>query len=203
MSDPRLEAIREIIQEDVGNRGLRTDPADNLITRTAGDFEAACRSIAETPRPGVGVVTGFYIAHGEPPAGETDGPLGALFLARALQPLDIFVVLGTDPFGAPALEAGLEACGLAGKVPVRWLADERDPDLLHYAECLDTGGELTHWIALERVGPGHTPESLRRRPETTRDVLARFLREVPPDQYGRCRGMRGRDVTPFMRPAHL
>ncbi len=203
MSDPRLDAIRDLIQQDVGNRGLRTDPADNLITRTASDFAAACRSLAAATDPGVGVVTGFFIPGATPPAGETDGPLGALFLARALVPLGIRVVLGTDPFCAPALEAGLEACGLANRVPVRWLAGDRDPDLLEYAECFDTGGGLTHWIALERVGPSHTPESVRAQPGATAEALHRFLREVPPDQHGRCFTMRGRDLSACMRPAHL
>src|SRR5439155_719155 len=79
MSDA-LGRIRDIIQEDVGRRGLRKDPASNLITATADDFSGACRSIAEHPRPAVAVVTGFYIPTAHPPSGETDGPLGAVFL---------------------------------------------------------------------------------------------------------------------------
>ncbi len=47
-----------------------------------------------------------------PACGETDGPLGALFLARALTPLGIRVALITDAFCKAALQAGLEACGL-------------------------------------------------------------------------------------------
>ncbi|HZT83357.1 MAG TPA: hypothetical protein VFA26_24210, partial [Gemmataceae bacterium] len=71
--EQKLAAILDVVQEDVNRRGLRTDPADNLITRTAGDFEAACRSVAAAPAPALGVVTGFYIPHATPPAGETDG----------------------------------------------------------------------------------------------------------------------------------
>jgi hypothetical protein len=202
MSDSRLDAIRDLIQEDIGNRGLRTDPAANLVNACPGDFEAACRSIAERPSPGLAVVTGFYIPHATPPAGETDGPLGALFLARALTPLGIAVVLATDPFCAPALEAGLDACCLAGTVPVRWLAADRNPGLLHYCECLEMRGSITHLIALERVGPSYTPEALRARPGTSHAARARFLREVSPDHYDRCHSMRGRDITALMRPAH-
>src|ERR671937_822074 len=97
MNETRLETIRDLIQEDVGNRGLRADPAANLITACAGDFEAACQSIVEAAVV-IGIVTGFYIAHADPPCGETDGPLGALFLARALTPLGIKVLLATDAF---------------------------------------------------------------------------------------------------------
>jgi hypothetical protein len=200
----RLNAIRDVIQEDVGNRGLRRDPSANLISACPDDFGRACRGIAEKPAAGLGIITGFYIADAAPPAGETDGPLGALFLARALTPLGIRVVLGTDPFCAPALDAGLDACGLKGKIPVLWLVHERDPNLLNYAECFDPNGmRLTHWLALERAGPSHTPESIRDQPGASAEAVARFLREVPPDHYGRCHSMRGRDLSSLMRPAHL
>src|SRR5438876_4830385 len=117
MSDA-LGRIRDIIQEDVGRRGLRKDSASNLITATADDFSGACRSIAEHPEPAVAVVTGFYIPTAQPPAGETDGPLGAVFLARALVSLGIRVVLVSDAFCTRALQAGLAACGLTERVPL-------------------------------------------------------------------------------------
>src|SRR5437016_3765029 len=79
-----LERMRDLIQLDPGRRGLRNDPNTNLITETRGDFAAACRSIADHAAPAVAIVTGFFIPHADPPAAETDGPLGALFLARAL-----------------------------------------------------------------------------------------------------------------------
>jgi hypothetical protein len=150
MSDPRLQAICDLIQEDAGNRGLRADPADNLITRTAGDFEVACTSIAEHPFSAVTVVTGFFIAHADPPCGETDGPLGALFLARALVPLGFRMTLLTDPFCQKALQAGVEACGRK-EVPVLPV-----PVARHFS--LETWSRLdgvSHLIALERVGPSH------------------------------------------------
>ena len=75
--EQRLTAIRDLIQEDVGNRGLARDPVANLINACPDDFAAACRSIAAAERPSVVILTGFYIAHAEPPCGETDGPLGA------------------------------------------------------------------------------------------------------------------------------
>jgi hypothetical protein len=143
MSDPRLCAICDLIQKDAGNRGLRADPADNLITRTAGDFEAACHSIAAADKPALAVVTGFYIAHADPPCGETDGPLGALFLARALASLGVRMTLLTDLFGVQALEVGLDACGWQ-EVPVLPI-----PSASHQRV------DPTHLIALERVGPSH------------------------------------------------
>src|SRR5713101_5414395 len=107
MNDAVLETIREWIQVDIGHRGLRTDPAANLITACANDFANACRSLAETANGSVLVLTGFFIPDAQPPGGETDGPLGAVFLARALAQVGIEVALVTDFFCRDALEAGL------------------------------------------------------------------------------------------------
>src|SRR5260370_4005785 len=98
MTERMLNQLRDLVQEDVNQRGLRTDPERNIITACAGDFGAACRSVAETPNASIAIVTGFFIPHAQPPAGETDGPLGAIALARALTPLGIHVALITDSF---------------------------------------------------------------------------------------------------------
>src|SRR5438105_2708064 len=123
MKDEWLDQICAIIQDDVGLRGLRSEPDDNLISWTAGDFHRACRSLDRIKQPSLGIITGFFIPTGTPPAGETDGPLGALFLARALVPLGFRVVLATDDFCTAALQVGLEAAGLGQHVPVITLPD--------------------------------------------------------------------------------
>jgi hypothetical protein len=187
-----LEALRDVVQEDAGGRGLGSDPAENLLTACAGDFAAACRSIAEREGAVLGVVTGFYIPTADPPCGETDGPLGAVFLARALLPLGIQVVLATDPFCRPALQAGLEAVGLGRAISVHTLPDP-----------FRTDETPTHYIALERAGPSHTLASLQAQPGVTAEVAQRFAQEVPTERQGRCYTMRGRDITEFMGPAHL
>jgi hypothetical protein len=189
MSAALLDQIRDLIQKDVGNRGLARDPNENLFTVCREDFTAACRSIAEEKRPSLGIVTGFYIAHADPPCGETDGPLGALFLARALTPLGVKVTLITDSFCRQALEVGLDACGLRGAVAVITLPPPTHPwpaflDLQWrpftregiYRDNVREGIELTHLLALERVGPGCD---------------------------GRCRNMRGLDITDNTAPAYF
>ncbi len=195
MTDDLLARMRDVIQEDPGNRGLRADPAANLVTACAADFAAACRSLAATPRPALGIVTGFFIPHADPPAAETDGPLGALFLARALVPLGVRVSLFTDESCRAALAAGLAACGLDAAVPLVTLPPDGIP----------TAGlaGLTHLLALERVGPGHTPETLRASPGATPEAVELFRREVPPAHHGRCHNMRGHDITAWTSPAHL
>ncbi|MBI1916258.1 MAG: DUF4392 domain-containing protein [Planctomycetes bacterium] len=201
-----LNAIRDLIQQDIGGRGLATDPAENLLTLTAGDFTSACRSIAGSPRqPSLAVVTGFWIPHGTPPAGETDGPLGALFLARALAPLGFRVVLATDAFCLKALEAGLRACGLEKQVHLVELppAAEGTDAMAYWSAFANVAGTPTHLVALERVGPSHLPDSLRTQPATTPDDLLQFLSEIPVEHHDRCHTMRGLDITSQMRPAHL
>jgi hypothetical protein len=192
MNDPRLEAIQAIIRADIGRRGLGAGPADNLISRTRDDFASACHCLASAIRPVVSIVTGFYIAHAVPPCGETDGPLGAVFLARALVPLGFQINLVSDPFCLAALEAGLKASGLAGAVSVVDVSSALRGDL----------AETTHWIALERAGPSHTRDSLVAQVGTSPHHVAQFEQTVPVDEWDRCHSMRGRDITDSMAPAH-
>jgi hypothetical protein len=210
MNEAVLDTIRDLIQQDVGNRGPRADPAANLITACVSDFSAACRSIFETPGAAIGIVTGFYIPHAEPPCGETDGPLGAIFLARALVPLGVKVFIATDVFCTRSLQAGLAACGLADIVPLFTLPTSAQSGTLSprlYTEqfldqvCQHVGG-FTHLIALERAGPSHTAASLRSQPGSTATDLNLFLSEVPFHEHDRCHTMKGRDITVHMSPAH-
>ena len=206
MTAAALDSIRDIIQEDVGNRGLRSDPSANLISAFPEDFSAACQSLASTSNAVVAIVTGFFIPHAMRPSGETDGPLGALFLARALSPLGIKVVLATDSFCAKALEVGLAAAGLRKAVPLVVLPtiDQAGAMSLtdYWNAFIERSGPLTHLIALERVGPSHTPESLQAQPGTSIADIQQFLAEVPAEHHDRCHTMRGRDITASMSPAH-
>ncbi len=173
-----LSDLRDLIQNDVGNRGLRSDPVANLVNAFPDDFGRACESIALHPQPMLCVVTGFFIPSATPPAGETDGPLGALFLARALVPIGIPVVLATDAFCVQAIKAGLAECGLRDRVPIVTLPAPSDAAAMSdadYAEQVFGSTPTTHLIAIERVGP---------------------------NRDGRCVTMRGRDITDRMSPAH-
>jgi hypothetical protein len=206
MSDRLLESIRELIQEDVCGRGLATDPVDNLLTSCREDFATACRSLAETRDLAVGIVTGFLIVHVQPPRAETDGPLGALFLARALAGIGARVQLITEEFCAAALAAGLAACNLEAAVPLIVLPAQISSSVSAQDYCRDFGnraGQLTHLIAIERVGPSHTAESVHDQPGATDRVMEEFTKEVSPERRDRCYTMRGLDITSHLSPAHL
>ncbi len=128
-TDEKLAAILAAVQVDPGNRGLA-----KLFPVCATDFAAACRSLAEEPRLRLGIKTGFYIPSANPPAFETDGPLGALFLYRTV-------------------------LSIAGQADVQ--ADERILGALSRT-CESTGvtlgmdmedWEASHWLFLECPGP--------------------------------------------------
>ncbi len=174
MSEGELLSMRDVIQVDAGKRGLATDPTENLLTYCAEDFTATCQSVAQ-PGTRMLVVTGFPILDAEPPCSETDGPAGALFLARALTPLGIGIVLAADYSCVPALEAGVRACGLQKDVPVIDLASRKGDkfDFVEstFARATGSGPTFTHLLALERVGPSHTYDSIQAQAGLlTRDV---------------------------------
>jgi hypothetical protein len=190
MNDERLQRMRDIIQEDLGKRGLASDPARNLLTECHDDFRQACVSIAERDDPALAIVTGFIIPRAEPPCGETDGPLGALFLARALVPIGIRVAFLTDAFGIAALAAGLEECGLDMDVPLIAVDNDATAPLARF--------KPTHLVALERPGPSHTAATLHAQGIT----LDEARRELPAEGEDRYHTMGGRDITDMMAPAH-
>ena len=120
-----LDAIRDAVQTDPGRRGL-----DQLFAAFPADFAEACRGIANHSAPVLEVLTGFCIPTAEPPAFETDGPPGAMFLKRALEPLGIRVRLVGE---LAALMRGV----LAERGEVADVPSER----------------ATHAVAIERAGP--------------------------------------------------
>ena len=76
--DPRplVDCIEALIQQDVG-RNLGP-----LFAAARGGLWGAASALARG-RPGpIGLITGFYVPQGSPPAAETDGPVGAALLAR-------------------------------------------------------------------------------------------------------------------------
>jgi len=155
-------------------------------------------------------VTGFMIPSVDPPTGETDGPLGAILLARAFASLGIETVLMSDDSAMSALRSAVSILPELGGVAYAPLPRPRDPkdhrerDTSTYREqVLASTGELTHLIALERVGVNHRPRTIRREPASTVDTVVEFIDLVPQRQRERCFTMRGRDITDLTSPAHL
>ncbi|HLZ10685.1 MAG TPA: glutamate cyclase domain-containing protein, partial [Chloroflexota bacterium] len=97
------------------------------------DFANACRSIADKSDTGCLICTGFFIPQGNPPAFETDGPLGVAFLLRTFRYCKIGYLLHGELDVRNAIAMALEGTG----VPTIGFP-------LH---------DIGHVIAVERAGP--------------------------------------------------
>ena len=139
-----LDRIEALIQVDVGRNIVP------LFEAARGGLAAAAASLAAGPARAVGIITGFYVPQGSPPAAETDGPLGAALIARGMAALGIPCRLATDEPCRPACAVALAAAG-AGDVPLDIAALGESVDRL-VAAWRHAG--ISHAISIERCGRG-------------------------------------------------
>jgi hypothetical protein len=207
--------IREFdasIRRDPAQRGLiGTEPMFGPLC--PGHLAQAAAHLAEFGRRVV-IVTGFYIPAGDPPAAETDGPPGALVLAQTLLALGIDSRVLTDSFCFGAVVAAAKSCGF----PTERLVQSPQPLVPGGTDAAgtDTAGaswrsaflqnelrlNLSHLIAIERVGPSHTADSLARQPRSGEIPLERFIDRVPLEQRDCCHNMRGENINRFAGDLH-
>jgi len=133
-----VDRIERLIQIDVGRNVIA------LFEAARGGLWGAACALAATPAARVGLITGFYVPQGSPPAAETDGPVGAALLARGLAEVGVPCRLATDEPCRGACAAALTGAGLSG-APV----DAADVDGL--IETWRRAG-ITHAISIERCG---------------------------------------------------
>ncbi|HJT32879.1 MAG TPA: glutamate cyclase domain-containing protein [Pirellulales bacterium] len=204
-----FDALEAIVRRDPGRRGVASYRVDGSWL-AAGELERAARELAAHAKC-VAIVTGFCITSAEPPAAETDGPPGALYLAQAFIALGIETVLLSDRFGLPLLECGRRAWGLEAEIVETPLGAESEKrkagdaavDWCHRFFASPLGRRLTHLISIERVGPSHTADSLAAQTRGGPCPLEQFAREVPPEHRGVCHNMRGVSIDAVTAPAHL
>jgi hypothetical protein len=133
-----VDEIEQLIHVDVGRR------VTALFEAARGGLWAAAAALAKAPAARVGLITGFYVPQGSPPAAETDGPVGAALLAKGLETVGIGCRLATDEPCRGACAAALTGAGLSG-VPV---------DAADVPEVVETWrrAQITHAISIERCG---------------------------------------------------
>lgn len=102
----RIDQIEALIQQEVG-RG-----ATAMFAASRGGLWAAVSAISVARPCHVGILTGFFVPMGEPPAAETDGPAGAALLALALSRVGTRCRLLTDDSCRSACEAALLGAGV-------------------------------------------------------------------------------------------
>jgi hypothetical protein len=88
MMRDRVDRIEALIHQEVGRN------IDGLFAAAKGGLWRAASSLAGASS--VGIITGFYVPLGTPPAAETDGPVGAAMLAAALTRVGVPCRLVTD-----------------------------------------------------------------------------------------------------------
>jgi len=85
-----VDDIERLIHVDVGRH------VTALFEAARGGLWSAASALAAAPSARVGLITGFYVPLGSPPAAETDGPVGAGLLAKGLAEVGIPCRLATD-----------------------------------------------------------------------------------------------------------
>ena len=140
----RIDRIEALLHHDVG-RGM-----DAVFQATQGGLWGATSALAASPAPRIGLITGFFVPGGDPPAAETDGPAGAALLALGFIRAGLICRLATDTLCQSACRAALDCAG-ASDVPIDAVAPGGGTD-----DVLDLWRRQgIDWvIAIERCGPG-------------------------------------------------
>lgn len=146
------QSNRKVAQiEELVGKNIRRD-ISRMTAFTKGSLEKAALAILNHPRPHVGIVTGFYIEHAEPPSPETDGLGGAAHMAAALAACGIKVTVITDAPCAKAVWAVVDQIPEKVDLEITGLTEESVRALRTRLETVEV--PLTHLIAIERVSPG-------------------------------------------------
>src|ERR1700758_3553128 len=85
-----VDQIERLIHVDVGRN------ISALFDAARGGLWGAASALVSARSGRVGLITGFYVPQGTPPAAETDGPVGAALLAKALEAVGIRCRVATD-----------------------------------------------------------------------------------------------------------
>jgi hypothetical protein len=137
-----VDRIERLVQVDVGRNVAA------LFDAAGGGLRGAASALLSARSGRVGLITGFYVPQGTPPAAETDGPLGAALLAKALGAVGIPCRLATDEPCRGACAAALVGAG-ARDVPIDIIA--LGAPLAPLIETWRRAG-ITHAISIERCG---------------------------------------------------
>ena len=86
----RIDRIEAVIHQEVGRN------IDGVFAASRGGLWGAASRWPLRPHASVGIMTGFFVPRGTPPAAETDGPVGAALLARRSTRVGVPCRLVTD-----------------------------------------------------------------------------------------------------------
>src|SRR5262249_42533259 len=191
-SSELISEIDAAVRCDPARRGL-ISAEDRFGPLCPGHLAGAASRLASHAR-NVAIVTGFFIPAGDPPAAETDGPPGALVLAQTLLALGIESRVITDGYCFSALAAAARAADFPSERLARYPHSAEQPcspatTAEWRSEFWRAAADLSHLIAIERVGPSHTIESLAAQPRAGTPPLDQFAAKVPPEHRDHCHNM--------------
>lgn len=198
LSGKLIEQFDMLIRRDPGRRGLIAAEAERGPL-CAGHLAEAADHLSRHARC-VGLVTGFFVPHGDPPAAETDGPLGTLVLAAALEAVGIQTVVLTDEHCYRAVTCAAEALSFSTE-RITLYPRASDAWIEAFFES-GPGSKLSHMIAVERAGPSHTRDSLAKQHRSGPAPLDEFLLQVPAESHGRCHNMWGQVIDEHTADMH-
>lgn len=146
MATSKISEIETIIGRVV-KRDIR-----RMVDHARGGLESAARAIAEHPEPHVGIVTGFFFEHADPPSPETDGLGGTGHIAAALASYGASVTVITD---APCAKAVWSVVDIIPENIDLEVTAVSDVSVRRLRDRLQHGSNpLTHLVSIERPGPG-------------------------------------------------
>jgi len=155
MYHDRFECLENILINNMEHRGLKEAFLKDELKKAAESLLDGDTII---------IVTGFAIK--DAAAGETDGPIGAVSLAGALEELGKKVVLITDGFSGNILKSCADARGVRSTIEII----NHDISKLHAQKMIDIY-KPSHIIAVERPGKAMDGNCYSMRGEDISDIV--------------------------------
>ncbi|MBV8133192.1 MAG: DUF4392 domain-containing protein [Alphaproteobacteria bacterium] len=143
-TDPHalVDRIEQLIHVDVGRN------ITGLFEAARGGLQSAASALVNARSGKVGLITGFYVPQGNPPAAETDGPVGAALLAKAFSAVGIPCRVATDEPCRGACTAALAGAGAPDvTIDIVAVGAPLDPLIATWRRA-----GITHVISIERCG---------------------------------------------------
>ena len=146
MSEINISRIEDIVSLDVG-RGI-----DALAGAAKGNLFSAARSIATHPAPRIGIITGFYIPHGTPPAAENDGPIGAAHLLAGFSAAGFSARIASDSPCRDVIRATVDVSGTDSEIDIAAINEGAIGNEIEAIIKAWQDDGITHAISIERCG---------------------------------------------------
>jgi len=147
LSEEIIASLEAIVRRDAGRN------VDLLGREARGGLLDAARSIVDCPDPVPAIMTGAFMPWADPPAPETDGPIGTAELAVGLHEAGVAVRVVTDSICEGVMRTALVAAG-PHDIPLDVIpASGAEGAMSELAAQYSDSYGVTHVIAVERLGP--------------------------------------------------